>query len=190
MPQKLPHHDRTVLRDALAGSPQFTTVRTRQIFVRDALGGYLSSEDILKALRFLDWEGAPAVVADDLLARLDGHELAPGIPALALITQAVEAMMSLAARHSMGWNNLDAPAETWRDHRPPSEFTRERIIGKNILKPLYYLRRGLIAADAVVRVDLAELGRGTAWDGGGGRIRTQSSDPRSRTSNTATRARA
>lgn len=69
---KLEHRDRNVLLDALSDTPHFATVRGRQTMIRDALGGYPLSGEIEKALRFLDWEGSPIVVADKLLRLLDG----------------------------------------------------------------------------------------------------------------------
>lgn len=173
MPKPLQHADRTLLRDALSDTPHFATVRGRQTIVRGALGGYPLSGEIDKALRFLDWEGAPIVVADDLLRLLDGHEPAPGVPALALIAQAIEPMAGLAHREKLtdlrrrvGWGAVDPsslPAANWRDARPPAEVVRERIIGENTLKPMYYLRRALVAADAVVRVDLNGEPKGTGF---------------------------
>ena len=169
----LQHQDRKVLLEALSDTPHFATVRGRQTIIRDALGGYPLSAEIDKALRFLDWEGAPIVVAGDLLRLLDGHEPAPGVPALALIAQAIHPMAGTAHREKladlrrrMGWGAVDPssfPAENWRDSRPPAEVVRERIIGENTLKPMYYLRRALVAADAVVRVDLNGSPRGTGF---------------------------
>src|SRR5438067_454188 len=92
MARMLSHQDRTILLNALTNAPQFATVRERQALVRNALGGYPLSGEIDKALRWVDWQGSAFVVADDLLNKLDGLELAPGIPALALIAQTIEPM--------------------------------------------------------------------------------------------------
>ena len=143
----LTHKDRAALLKALSDSPQFDRVNHRQATVRNALSGYPLSEEIYKALRFLDWEGAPFVVADQLVRLLDGREVAPGVPALEMIAQAVGAL----------------PAENWRDQRAPAEVVRERIIGENTLRPMYYLRRALVAADAVVRVDMNGVPHGTGF---------------------------
>jgi hypothetical protein len=174
MPRKaLSHQDRMILRDALSDAPQFETVRGRKMFVRDALSGYPLSAEVDKALRFLDWQGSEIVVADDLLRLLDGHEPAPGIPAVALVAQAVEPAAGMAHREKiadlrrrMEWGAVDPssfPAEEWQDDRPAIEVAQERIIGENTLRPLYYLRRALIAADAVVRVDVDGQPKGTGF---------------------------
>ena len=173
MPRKLSHPDLTILLNALSDTAGFETVRGRQAMVRNALGGYPLSGELDKALRWVDWEGAPIVVASDLLRLLDGQEPAPGIPALALIAQAIEPMAGMAHREKladlrrrMGWGAVDPssfPAESWRDQRPPAEVVEERIIGENTLRPMYYLRRALVAADAVVRVDLNGVANGTGF---------------------------
>ncbi len=110
MTLSLQHNDRTQLRDALSDTPQFATVRGRQTLVRNALGGYPLSGEVDKTLRWLDWEGSPIVVADELIGLLDGHEPAPGIPALGLIAQAIEPLVGLDhqeklvdLRQRMGW---------------------------------------------------------------------------------------
>ncbi len=113
------------------------------------------------------------LVADDLIEKLDGQEPVPGIPALALIAQAIEPMAGMAHREKisdlrrrMGWGAVDPasyPAANWRDQRPPAEVAEERLIGENTLRPMYYLRRALAAADAVVRVDLYGEPYGTGF---------------------------
>ena len=92
MPASLSHPDRAILLNALTDSPGFTTVRARDTLIRNALAGYPASAEVDKALRFLNWDDAPIVVADHLLRLLDGQEPAPGIPAFALIAQAIEQM--------------------------------------------------------------------------------------------------
>ncbi|MCC6861613.1 MAG: trypsin-like peptidase domain-containing protein [Bryobacterales bacterium] len=173
MPNALSYRDRAILQNALSDTAQFATVRGRQAIVRNALAGYPLSGEIDKALRWVDWEGSSFVVADDLLRLLEGHEAAPGLAALALIAQAIEPMAGVAhreriadLRRRMGWGAVDPaslPAESWRDQRPAAEVAQERIIGENTLKPMYYLRRALVAADAVVRVDLSGQPMGTGF---------------------------
>ena len=95
MGQPLQHSGRQQLLYALADLPQFTTVRGRQTVVRKALGGYPLSAEVERALRWLNWEGSSIEVADQLLHLLDGHEPAPGVPALGLIVQAIEPLVGL-----------------------------------------------------------------------------------------------
>lgn len=169
----LTHQDRTILLNALSDSPQFASLRSRQTLVHNALGGYPLSGEADTALRYLDWEGAPIVVADDLIRILEGHEPAPGVPALALVAQAIEPMAGSAhrqriadLRRRLGWGAVDPsafPAADWLDQRSPEDLTLERIIGENTLRPVYYLRRALQAADAVVRVDLEGQPHGTGF---------------------------
>ncbi len=172
MTLSLQHNDRTQLRDALSDTPQFATVRGRQTLVRNALGGYPLSDKVKKTLRWLDWEGAPFVVADELIGLLDGHEPAPGIPALGLVAQAIEPLVGLDhqeklvdLRQRMGWgaDPPPAPADTWRDKRPSAELVRERIIGENTLRPISYLHQALRAANAVVRIEVVGVGSGTGF---------------------------
>jgi hypothetical protein len=157
---------------ALSDLPQFATVRGRQTLVRNALGGYELTSDVNKRLRWLDWEGGPIEVADALIQLFDGYEPAPGIPALGLITQAIEPLVDpphdeklVDMRRRLGWGADLEPAssETWRDERPPAEVVRERIIGENTLRPIYYLHKALRAADAVVRIEVPGLGAGTGF---------------------------
>jgi hypothetical protein len=73
-------------------------VRERQAFIRSAFDGHPFSEDIERVLQFLDWEGGALVVADDLLRLVEGHEIAPGIPALRVLAEAIEPMAGMARR--------------------------------------------------------------------------------------------
>lgn len=165
MAKKLEFSDRKILLNALADAPDLATARERQTFVREALDGYPAYSEIKKALQWVHWEKSNIVFGDDLLLRLETQEPAPGVPALALIAQAIERMAGAEhqekvadLRRRMGWGDFDpslSPAQEWRDQRPPVEVALERIIGENTLRPLYYLRRALIAADAVVRIDVA-----------------------------------
>ena len=172
MTRKLSHQDRMLVLHALADLPQFTTVRGRQTLIRNAVGGYELSADVEKRLRWLDWEGAPIVVADQLLQLFDGYEPAPGVPALALVTQAIDPWVDTdrqtdlaRMRQRLGWGAdlQPAPAETWRDERPAAEVVRERIIGENTLRPIYYLHLALRAAEAVVRIEVPGVGAGTGF---------------------------
>jgi V8-like Glu-specific endopeptidase len=172
MGTKLPHQDRTLLLYALSDLPQFATVRGRQTVVRNALGGYELTSDVDKRLRWLDWEGGPIEVADALIQLFDGYEPTPGIPALGLIAQAIEPLVGPPhveklsdLRRRLNWGaDLDpASPETWRDERSPAEVVRERIIGENTLRPIYYLHNALRAADAVVRIDVPGVGSGTGF---------------------------
>ncbi len=163
-----------ILIPALSDTPQFATVRGRQALVRNTLAGYEHSAQIDKTLRWVNWEGSAFEVADDLLRKLDGHDVAPGVPALALLAQAIEPMAGMAHREKlvelrrrMGWGAVadpsPSPAEDWRDERAAGELAQERLIGENTLRPLYYLRRALVAAEAVVRVELSGEPVGTGF---------------------------
>jgi V8-like Glu-specific endopeptidase len=170
MAKPLSHQDRTVLLYALADTDMFSNIRGRQAIVRNALGGYPHSRDLNNALRFLNWDGESVVVADQLLRLLDGQEAAPGVPALGLIAQAIEPMagehrdkvVELRKRLLGSADSAPSPDGDWRDQRPTAEIVKERIIGENTLRPLYYLRRALRAADAVVRID-SPTGKGTGF---------------------------
>ena len=61
MSPELHHKDRMLLLTALSDTPPFATVRGRQTIVRNALGGYPLSDEIDKALRWLDWETAAKI---------------------------------------------------------------------------------------------------------------------------------
>lgn len=172
MSKKLSHPDRTILLSVLSEASLFATVRGRQALVHNAVGGYPASGEIFKALGWVDLEGSPFEVAFDLIEKLDGQDLVPGIPALAAITDAIEPMAGAhreklaQLRQRMQWGSAEqqfAPAADWRDVRPAPEIVEERIIGENTLRPLNYLRRALVAADAVVRVDLDGVPMGTGF---------------------------
>ncbi|MDZ4796761.1 MAG: TIR domain-containing protein [Bryobacteraceae bacterium] len=106
--------DIRILRDALCAIPQFRTVRERQTFIRSAFDDHLFSKDVESVLQYLDWEGAPLVVADALLRLVEGHEIAPGVPALRVLAEAIEPMAGMARREQvrnlrerLGW--VDPP---------------------------------------------------------------------------------
>jgi hypothetical protein len=169
---KLPPGDRKALLYALSDLPRFTTVRGRQTIVRNALGGYELSNDVGQRLRWLDWEGGAIEVADALIQLFDGCEPAPGVPALGLIAQAIEPLVEphhqdelVDMRRRLGWGADLAPAtpDAWRDRRPPAEVVRERIIGEDTLRPIYYLHMALRAVDAVVRIAVPGIGKGTGF---------------------------
>ena len=166
MSTKLQHSDRTTMLYALSDLPQFTTVDGRRTLVHIALGGYQLTSDAYKRLRWLKWEGSAIEVGDALIQLFDGYELVPGAPALGLIAQAIEPMVGpphqeklVEMRRRLGWGADLAPAspDTWRDDRPRGEVVRERIIGEDTLRPIYYLHRALRAADAVVRVEVRNV---------------------------------
>ena len=108
MATKLSSQDRRILEDALCDLPAFLTPRERQAFVRGAVDGYPLSDGIDRALQWVDWSGGARVVASDLVRLLEGHDVAAGVPALAVIAEAIE---SLAGRNEkladlrrrMGW---------------------------------------------------------------------------------------
>ena len=93
----------------------------------------------------------------------------PGAPALGLIAQAIEPLVGpphqekRVHRLGRGANLEPASAETWRDDRPPADVVRERIIGEDTLRPIDYLHKALQAADAVVRIAVPGVGRGTRF---------------------------
>jgi V8-like Glu-specific endopeptidase len=163
---KLPAPDFKILHEALTDTSEFETVRGRRTLIRNALSGYPQSGEIEKALRFVDWEGSPFVVAYDILDKLNGQEPSPGVPALALIAQAIQPLVTsekfTALLRRQHWGDpASLAAQEWRIQRPAEEL--ERIIGENTLKPLYFLRRALAAADAVVRVDLAGVAKASGF---------------------------
>ena len=167
----LTHQDSEILKAALCATPQFRNFRGREALLQSALGGYPLSGEIEKALNNVNLEGGPSDVAFELLNYLEPLELAPNTPALAVLAQAIHpqgtAREQLAAlRTRLGWGSIDPAALTadnWRDHRPAEEITPERIIGENTLRPMYYLRRALAAADAVVRIDLSGQAKGSGF---------------------------
>jgi hypothetical protein len=172
MAAKLSHPDRLLLLNALSDLPQFATVRGRQTLIRNAVGGYELTADVEKRLRWLDWEGSAIEVADALIQLFDGYEPAAGIPALGLMVQGIEPFVDtarqddlLGLRQRQGWgvDLRPAPAATWQDERLPAEVVRERIIGENSLRPIYYLHLALRAAEAVVRIEVPGLGAGTGF---------------------------
>jgi hypothetical protein len=75
----------------------------------------------------------------------------------------VEKLSDLRRRLNWGADLDPASPETWRDERSPAEVVRERIIGENTLRPIYYLHNALRAADAVVRIDVPGVGSGTGF---------------------------
>jgi hypothetical protein len=172
MPTRLTPADRTTFQDALCADPSFAqTARERYQIVRNALDGY---PDLEKALRFVTWDGNVFVVSGELLQRLDGLEAAPTVPALALLSHVIEGMAVSPHREKMadlrrrnGWVRGGQPAAVppsdWRDTRAEPELRKERIIGENTLRHMYYLRRALAAAEAVVRVDVYGQKTGTGF---------------------------
>lgn len=173
MSAPLSHEDRKVLLNALRDASVFRNERSRSSFVNNAVGGYAFSRQIEDALGFVNWEGSPFDVGFDLISKLNGQDLAPGVPVLAKIAEALEpiagahseALAKLRQRMTTGGvlDSPQAPKAVWRDSRPADEVVEERIIGENTLRPLYYLRRALMAADAVVRIDMAGMPNGTGF---------------------------
>lgn len=109
--------DRKTLRDALSAVPAFGTVRERQVWIRSVLEGHPFSDEIEKALQLLDWEGSALVVADALLRYLGGYEIAPGIPAVRVLAEAIEPLVGSAhreavrrMRHRLGWTTPQSRA--------------------------------------------------------------------------------
>src|SRR5436305_2027127 len=84
--------DRRILEDALCETGPFLTARGRHALVRDALGGYPLAGQIDKALHWVVWDDAPKPFAVGLIRLLEGHEAAPGVPALGVIAEAIESM--------------------------------------------------------------------------------------------------
>ena len=110
--------DRIMLREALCDTPDFLTPRERRSFIRTQLDGYPMSDVIFRTLHGVDWSGGNAVVAGDVVRFLEGQEPAPGIPALALIAQAIEPLAGLAHREKirelrrrMGWSLIAIPPQ-------------------------------------------------------------------------------
>lgn len=64
-------------------------------------------------------------------------------------------------RLGSGVDLAPASPDTWRDNRPPAQVVRERIIGEDTLRPIYYLHKALQAADAVVRIAVPGVGKET-----------------------------
>lgn len=110
MPTKLSFPDRRILVNALCETPPFLTARGRQSLVREALGGHPATGQIEKALHYVDWEGGSELVAGELIRLLEGHEIAPGVPALSAIAEAIESLAGAEhqekvadLRRRMGW---------------------------------------------------------------------------------------
>ncbi len=131
-------------------------------------GGYGLNEDVRKRLRWLKTGRPTKVAAYALIQLFDGYEVVSGVPALGLIAQFIEPLVGpphqeklVDMRQRLGWGAdlAPAPAETWRDERTPAEVVRERIIGEDTLKHIYYLHQALQAADAVVRVEVPSGGK-------------------------------
>ena len=148
--------DRTLLLRALSQSPLFGTVRARQVLLRNTLGGYPNSDAIFAIFPLINLEDSPFIAADNVILYLDGQPLAPGVFALGLLAQAIEPfagplrepLTELRRRLLLGEPAIPSqPAATWQDHRSATDLTHERIIGENTLRPLFYLRRALRAAD-------------------------------------------
>ena len=169
----LTYPDKKILIDALGDAPAFLTTRGRHAMVRDAFSGYDDQGESATKLRFLNWEGGPDLVASELVHRLDGSSFADGVPALALLAQAAERVTGathrdriadLRRRQGWGVTEVALPADVpWRDRRNAETIHQERIIGEDTLRPMYYLRRALEVADAVVRVDRQGKPEGTGF---------------------------
>jgi len=159
----LTYPDKKILIDALSAAQEFLTTRGRFAMVRDALSGYAENGEPEAILRFVDWEGGPYLVASELVQRLDGATLGDGVSALGLLAQAAERLSGAAHREPVadlrrrqGWGGDEvalAADVRWRDGRSAETVHQERILGEDTLRPMYYLRRALEVADAVVRVD-------------------------------------
>lgn len=171
MSKELAHPDRVILQDALKRTPQLATVAGRMALVRGILGG----PAIDNALDWLDWEGNSFVFASGLVTALEHQEQSPGVPALAVLAQTIEPMANAEhrarladLRRRLGWGPVDpasstAAPSTWHEQRTAAQIVQERIIGEDTLKPMYYLRRALAAADAVVRVNQNGAAKGTGF---------------------------
>ena len=97
-------HDREIIVAALAESPDFQTVRQRQMFIRAALEKHPSGSAVYKTLLHLDFEGGARLVAHDLVRRVELQFVAEGIPALRPIAEALpqgEQLADLLRR--FGW---------------------------------------------------------------------------------------
>ena len=166
---KLTHQDRVILEDALKRTPQIARIPSRMALVRNTLGG----SGIDSALDWVNWDENAFVFASELVSALELQEHSPGVPALAVLAQAIEPMVDSThrarladLRRRLGWGAADpaslAPT-AWREQRPAAEIVQERIIGEDTLRPISYLRRALLAAEAVVRVDLDGIANGTGF---------------------------
>jgi len=91
-----------ILVDALSDIPQFLSVRDRQAFIRMVLSEHPFGDEAYRTLRqFLDWQGGAFVVADNLVHLLEAQELAPGLPALRVIAEAIEPFAGMAHREGL-----------------------------------------------------------------------------------------
>lgn len=161
--------DFNILSDALSDISGFETARERRTLIRNALSGYPQSGELERTLRFVNWEGSSFVVAYHILDKLNGQEPAPGVPALALIAQAIQPLVNAAHRDKFSdllrrynWGDpASVTAQQWRVQVPAEQW--ERVIGENPPKPLYFLRHALAAADAVVRVDLRGVAKASGF---------------------------
>jgi hypothetical protein len=93
--------DRKILRDALCAVPQFLTPRDRNTLIRLILEGHAFSRHVDTFLSWVDWNGGAVPVADELLRLLEGHEIAPGTPALRVLAEAMEPMAGMAHRQEI-----------------------------------------------------------------------------------------
>lgn len=160
----LSHQDRLLLQQALCATPQFGTHRGRETLLQNTLRSYPNT---VKALQWVNLEGSREEVAYDLVTKTEGLE-----SALVLIVAAIQPLASsefrdkLADLRRMQWTDADTAslnANTWRDARTTDEVTRERVIGENTLRHLYYLRRAHIVAESVVRIDVKGNPQGTGF---------------------------
>jgi hypothetical protein len=108
--------DRKVLVSALCDVPDFQAVRERRALIRTALDGRPFSRDLDRVLNWIAWEGGTFVVADDLVRRLEGHEVALGVPALRVVAETIEGMAGIAHRQQLadlrqrlGWTPKPLP---------------------------------------------------------------------------------
>jgi hypothetical protein len=93
--------DRNILVKALSDIPQFGSVAERRTFVQMVLSEYPFADAAKNTLGFLDWQGPPLVVADNLIRLLEAQELAPGLPALRVIAEAIEPIAGMVHREKL-----------------------------------------------------------------------------------------
>ena len=93
--------DRNILVNALSNIPQFASSRERRTFIRMALSEHPFAHKANQTFRFLDWDGSPLVVADNLIRLLEAQDVAPGLPALRVIAEAVEPVAGIAYREEL-----------------------------------------------------------------------------------------
>jgi len=156
-----------ILKNALAAALEVRSLLQRRALIRDPFGGNQYQREIETALRRVSWSDSPEPLAGEIIHKLKTHAASEGLPALAVVAHAAEvatepeyraAVAALRARK--GWPDVDV--SRWQDSRPTPEIA-ERMIGKDNLKPMYYLRQALRAADAVVRVDVNHQSMGTGF---------------------------